>query len=90
MYCRKTEALFDICVIDTDAQSHAHRSVNTVLATVAREKKRKYTQAAQTRHASFSPFVLSVDGLMACDLTLCCNGSVEHLPLSGGNPMGMG
>ena len=45
MYCSKTEALFDIRVIDTDAQSHAHRSVNTVLATVARERKRKYRLA---------------------------------------------
>ena len=60
----QAEALFDIRVIDTDAQSHAHRSVNGVLAT-EKEKKRKYTQAAQARHASFSPFVLTVDGLMA-------------------------
>ena len=28
---------------------------------------RKYVQAALARHASFSPFVLSVDGLMACE-----------------------
>ena len=56
--------MFDIRVIDTEAQSHALRSVNTVLAT-AEEKKRKYTQSAQARHASFSPFVLMVDGLMA-------------------------
>ena len=40
MYCSKTEALFDIRVMDTDAQSHAHHSVNAVLATVEREKKR--------------------------------------------------
>ena len=39
MYCSKTEALFDIHVIDTDAQSHAHHSVNAVLATMERGKK---------------------------------------------------
>ena len=52
-------------VVDTDAQSHAHRSVNAVLATAKKEKKRNYTQVAQACHASFSPFVLMVDGLMA-------------------------
>ena len=52
-----TEALFDIRVVDTDAQSYAYRAVNAVLATAEREKKRKDAQAAQARHASFSPFV---------------------------------
>ena len=50
----QAEALFDIRVIDTDAQSHAHSSVNAVLATGEKEKKRKYTQVAQACHASFS------------------------------------
>ena len=59
----QAEALFDIRVIDTDAQSHAHSSVNVVLATAEKEK-RKYTKAAQARHASFFPFVFTVDGLM--------------------------
>ena len=43
--------------------THAHSSVNVVLATAEKEK-RKYTQAAQARHASFFPFVFTVDGLM--------------------------
>ena len=60
----QTEALFDIRVIDTDAQSHVQRSVDAVLASAEREKKRKYSEAAMARHASCSPFVLSVDGQM--------------------------
>ena len=40
-----SEALFDIRVVDTDAQSYACWSVNPV----------------------FSPFVASVDGLLACE-----------------------
>ena len=40
-----SEALFDICVVDTDAQSYACWSVNPV----------------------FSPFVVPVDGLLACE-----------------------
>ena len=53
----QTEALFDVRVIDTDAQSYAHRTVSAVLSTAEKEKKRKYTHAAQARHASFSRFV---------------------------------
>lgn len=39
--------------------------VSAVLASAEKEKKKKYANAALTRHASFSPFVLSVDGLLA-------------------------
>ena len=60
----QTGALFDVRVIDTDAQSYAHRTVSAVLSTAEKEK-RKYTHAAQAHHASFSPFVVSVDGVMA-------------------------
>ena len=34
----QSEALLDICVIDTDAQSHAQRSVDAVLESAEREK----------------------------------------------------
>ena len=59
------EALFDVRVVDTDVQSYAHRTVSAVLSTAEKEKKTKYAHAAQARHASFSPFVVSVDGVMA-------------------------
>ena len=70
------QRLFDIRVIDTDAQSHAHHSVNAMLATAEKEKKREYTQAAQAHHASFSPFVLMVDVRWHGKLVLWCNGSL--------------
>jgi len=60
----QTEVLFDVRVVDTDTQSYAHRTVSAVLLTAEKEK-RKYTHAAQVCHASFSPFVVSVDGVMA-------------------------
>ena len=60
----QAEALFDICGVDTDAQSYTHCTVSAVLTAAAKEKKRKYAQAALARHASFSSFVLSMDGLM--------------------------
>ena len=55
----QTEALFDICVIDTDTQFHAQRSVDAILASAERVK-RKYSEAAMARHALFSPFVCMV------------------------------
>ena len=58
-----------IRVIDIDTQSHAHALLCEFCACYSGEKenKRKYVQAAQACHASFSPFVLSVDGLMALE-----------------------
>ena len=51
----QTEALFDVRVVETDAQPYVQRAVSSVLATAEREKKRRYAQASQTRHASFRP-----------------------------------
>ena len=56
------EALFDVRVVDTDAASYINRSMSTVLASAEEEKKRKYLSTAELRHASFTPFVVSVDG----------------------------
>ena len=64
MWQTQTEALFDIRVIDTDARSYVSRSVQSVLESAEREKKKKYHEAAVSRHASFTPFVVSVDGVM--------------------------
>ena len=61
----QTEALFDVRVFDTDAQCYVQCAVSSVLATAESEKRRRYAQASQERHTSFSPFVLSVDGLLA-------------------------
>ncbi|KAL1446997.1 hypothetical protein WDU94_013938, partial [Cyamophila willieti] len=47
------EALFDIRVVDTDAPSHASRTVRSVLISAEEEKKRKYLAACEQRHATF-------------------------------------
>ena len=51
-------------VVDTDAASYVNRSVSTILASAEEEKKRKYLSAAELHHASFTPFVVSVDGAL--------------------------
>ena len=35
-----------------------------MLQTAEQEKKKKYLEAVQTRRATFSPFVVSVDGVL--------------------------
>ena len=60
----QTVALLDIRVIDTDAPSYLHRDVASVLSSAEEEKKRKYNDAAEAWRASFTPLVVSVDGVL--------------------------
>ena len=57
----------DVCVVDTDTQSYASRTVDAVLCSAEQEKKRKYSAAVEDRRASFTPFVVSVDGVLGHD-----------------------
>ena len=63
----QTEALFDIRVVDTDARSYRARSPRDVLGSAEVEKKRKYLQACQDRHATFTPLCVSVDGMLGSE-----------------------
>ena len=60
----QTEALFDICIIDTDAPSYKHHTSVAVLESAAKEKERIYQKAVEDRCGQFTPFVVSVDGLL--------------------------
>jgi len=59
----QTEALFDIRVVDTDAQSYCAHSPCDVLSSAEGKKKCKYLQACQDRCATFTPLCVSVDGM---------------------------
>ena len=63
----QTAALLDVCAIDTDAQSYASCTVDAVLCSAEQEKKRKYSAPVEERRASFTPFVVSVDGVLGHD-----------------------
>ena len=54
------EVLFDIGVVDTDNQSCVHQTFNNILTST--EKEKVYYKATSAQYASFSPFVVSVDG----------------------------
>lgn len=71
----QTEALFDIRVIDTDAQSYSNMSPIDVLVNAEREKKEKYGAACNKRRAIFTPLCVSVDGMMGRE----ANRFIQHL-----------
>ena len=62
----QTEALFDIRVVDTDAQSYRARTPCDVLGT-AEAEKRKYLRACQDQRATFTPLCVSIDGMLGSE-----------------------
>ena len=75
----QTVALFDVRVVDTDAQSYLSRSVDTILSSAEQEKKRKYSEAVEARRASFTPFVMSVDGFLGREAAHFLKRLADHL-----------
>ena len=65
VYVRQGGASFDNRVSDTDAISYQNRSPISVLHSAEVQKKTKYLDACQERHMSFTPLVVSVDGILA-------------------------
>ena len=81
------EALFDVRVVDTDAQSYISHSVADVLVSAEEEKKRNRL-AAEARHASFSPFVVSVNGALGKETALFLGHIPDRLSVARGRGYG--
>ena len=64
VWSHRSEALLDICVVNTDAQSYLSRSQSDVLAKAEEEKKAKYLSACEARRALFTPICVSVDSMV--------------------------
>ena len=60
----QSEALFDICITDTDAQSYLGHAI----LFRETEKKQKYSAAANARCAHFTPLCFLVDGLAGSEV----------------------
>ena len=84
----QSEALFDVRAVNTDAQSYISRFVADVLVGAEEEKKRKYRLAAEVRHASFSPFVVSVDGALGKEAALFLSRIADWLSVAWGRGYG--
>ena len=80
----QVEVLFDIRVADTDAPSY-RRSPVPILDSGAVEKKRIYFSAVEDRRGNFIPFVLSVDGLLRCEVSHFVSVYLPTWPLDGRN-----
>ena len=60
----QAEALFGICIVVWSYHDHTPLAV---LCSAEHNKKLKYSQACQDRKATFTPLVLSVDGMIGCE-----------------------
>ena len=60
VWTAQTEALFDVRVIDTDAQSYSCQTPPAVLTAAEKEKKRKYSAACEERRALFTVYQWTV------------------------------
>ena len=63
----QAKALFDVSVIDTDAQSYSNRSPRDVIKTAENEKKSKYSSSCEDRRAWFTPICVSVNGVFGSE-----------------------
>jgi len=74
----QSEVLFDICITNTDAQSHLIQAPDQVLFKAEVEKKCKYSAAATACHDHFTLLCFSVDSLTgseaACFIKRLANG----------------
>ena len=64
----QAEALFEIRIIDTDAQSYLSQPPASVILTAEKEQKRKYLNASVARRAH-SPLCFWVDGVAGSEAT---------------------
>jgi hypothetical protein len=77
-------ALFDIRVIDTDAQSYATRTIPSLLQSAESQKKSKYHDACEMGHASFTPLVVTADGLFGREAKSFIHHLCERIALKWG------
>jgi hypothetical protein len=58
------DAIIDVRITDTDAKSYASRDPKKILQSQEKEKKKKYLDRCLLQRRAFTPFVVSVDGLI--------------------------
>eukprot|EP00957_Ditylum_brightwellii_P097022 7388363-Ditylum_brightwellii.AAC.1 len=64
LWKRQVNTVIDVRITDTDAKSHILHPLETLLAVQEKEKKGKYLNACLEQNRHFSPFVVSVDGML--------------------------
>ena len=64
-----TDSIHDMRVVNTDAKSNWGRTPEKCLEEAERGKKKMYLEACLPQRRHFSPFVVSVDGLLGVEAT---------------------
>ncbi|CEM06593.1 unnamed protein product [Vitrella brassicaformis CCMP3155] len=60
---RQRDASFDVCVTNADAPSYGNRPTRSILATHERRKKNKHVRVCEDLSMTFTPLVVTVDGV---------------------------
>jgi len=85
----QTGALFDIRIVDTDAQSYSACTPLVVLCSAGAEKKRKYSQACHDHCATFTPLCVSVDGVLGPEAEFFVKRLSDFLAAKWESPYGV-
>jgi hypothetical protein len=65
--------------MDMDSKSYHLHGLHKVLAQQERKKKKKYLTACLKQHKCFTPFVISMDGLLGCEVAELLKRLMLHL-----------
>ena len=58
------QAVFDVCILNADSSSISHLSTEAIFESRRTLKKRTYSEIAETRRASFTPFIATCDAIL--------------------------
>jgi hypothetical protein len=58
------QALFDVCILNADSVSLVNLPLQTIFEVRCNKKKHDYSEAAEARRASFTPFIATCDAVL--------------------------
>jgi len=79
LWSRGTDCILDIRVANADAKSYQSKVPPQVLASHESSKKKWYLQPCLAQHRHFTPFVVSVDGLLGKEAQRVIQALAGHL-----------
>ena len=69
LWQNRTDSVHDMCVVNTDAKTHALKTPEKCMQEAERGKKRIYLEECLQQRRHFSPFVALVDGFLGVEAT---------------------
>eukprot|EP00957_Ditylum_brightwellii_P107093 8171146-Ditylum_brightwellii.AAC.1 len=82
LWKHQVDAVIDVRITDTDAKSYILHPLETVLAAQEKGKKGKYLNSCLEQNHHFSPFVVSVDGMLGKQAAMATNYVKTMMSLS--------